>query len=341
MRVVAGVDLGGTAINYTFMDAAGTVPDRGSASIRRGPKKDRMFACSRSRTARRSPSERAGSTLSDDRGGGSGYAGSGQRDGRAERGGLHQFRASEIGPGSISGQSGHAARQARDVSERRQRRRALGALSIFGASQPGNVDFGGNRHGPRRRRHHRGQRREGAQGLRRRTGPRADSVSEYSPGSQGCMPHCNCGRTGDLESVCSLTAIGKSFLPYFLPQLSGARTGQDRRFHQAAKLVRGMAEKGDPMCREIFRVQAHALGLFFDEMINTFDPDALIVGGGAIETSEANSSSGSWTRSGRACRRSGKSRRTFRSTSCPTAIRRGRAARPSKRCKYARQHNLL
>jgi len=29
-----------------------------------------------------------------------------------------------------------------------------------------------------------------------------------------------------------------------------------------------------------------ALGLFFDEMVNTFDPDALIVGGGAIETSE-------------------------------------------------------
>lgn len=40
------------------------------------------------------------------------------------------------------------------------------------------------------------------------------------------------------------------------------------------------------MCREIFRVQAKALGLFFDEMINVFDPDALIVGGGAVETSE-------------------------------------------------------
>ena len=38
------------------------------------------------------------------------------------------------------------------------------------------------------------------------------------------------------------------------------------------------------MCTEIFRVQAHALGLFFDEMVNSFDPDALIVGGGALET---------------------------------------------------------
>jgi predicted NBD/HSP70 family sugar kinase len=50
--------------------------------------------------------------------------------------------------------------------------------------------------------------------------------------------------------------------------------------------VRGIAESGDAMCREIFRVQAHALGLFFDEMINTFDPDALIVGGGALETTQ-------------------------------------------------------
>lgn len=99
----------------------------------------------------------------------------------------------------------------------------------------------------------------------------------------GLHPQCNCGRTGDLESCCSLTAIGKSLLPYFLEkypghQLASLETGK------AAKLVRGLAEKGDPMCREIFRTQAHALGVFFDEMINTFDPDALIVGGGAIET---------------------------------------------------------
>jgi predicted NBD/HSP70 family sugar kinase len=46
-----------------------------------------------------------------------------------------------------------------------------------------------------------------------------------------------------------------------------------------------MAERGDAACLDVFRVQARALGLFFDEMVNTFDPDALIVGGGAIETS--------------------------------------------------------
>jgi predicted NBD/HSP70 family sugar kinase len=106
------------------------------------------------------------------------------------------------------------------------------------------------------------------------------------PSIAGLHPICNCGRKGDLESVCSLTAIGRSFLPYFLPKYPGHELGT-MEITQAAKLVRGRAEAGDPMCKAIFQAQAHALGLFFDMMINTFDPDALIVGGGVIETGEA------------------------------------------------------
>jgi predicted NBD/HSP70 family sugar kinase len=102
-------------------------------------------------------------------------------------------------------------------------------------------------------------------------------------GIESLKPKCNCGRTGDLESLCSLTAITQTLLPHFLTHYPGhelAKLGVNK----AAKLVRGLAEKGDPLCRDIFRVQAHALGLFFDEMVNTFDPDVLIIGGGAIET---------------------------------------------------------
>jgi len=105
-------------------------------------------------------------------------------------------------------------------------------------------------------------------------------------GTSGIHPVCNCGRIGDLESLCSLTAIERNLLPYFLPRYPGHELAKLEP-HQAAKLVRGFADKGDALCREIFRVQAHALGLFFDEMVNTFDPDALIVGGGALEASEA------------------------------------------------------
>ncbi|HBY59674.1 MAG TPA: sugar kinase, partial [Solibacterales bacterium] len=103
-------------------------------------------------------------------------------------------------------------------------------------------------------------------------------------GVEGIVPQCNCGRVGDLESMCSLTAIEKTLLPYFLKAAPDHELAKMGDLHKAAKLVRGMAEKGDPVSRSVFRAQAHALGLFFDEMINTFDPDALIVGGGAIET---------------------------------------------------------
>jgi len=104
-------------------------------------------------------------------------------------------------------------------------------------------------------------------------------------GTAGMKPACNCGRTGDLESLCSLTAIERNLLPYFLPRYP-AHDLAKMDLHQAAKQVRGLADKGDALCKEVFRIQAHALGLFFDEMVNTFDPDAFIVGGGALETSE-------------------------------------------------------
>ena len=107
------------------------------------------------------------------------------------------------------------------------------------------------------------------------------------PGAEAMEPKCNCGRTGDLESVCSLTAITNTLLPYFLAKEPQHELAKLNDIVKAAKLVRGLAEEGDPLCREIFRVQANALGLFYDQMINTFDPDALIVGGGAVETSEA------------------------------------------------------
>jgi predicted NBD/HSP70 family sugar kinase len=99
-------------------------------------------------------------------------------------------------------------------------------------------------------------------------------------------PRCNCWRTGDLESLCSLTAIEKTLLPFFLAKYPGHELSGIADLRRAALRVRGLAEQGDPMCKEIFRTQARALGLFFDEMVNIFDPDVLIVGGGALETKE-------------------------------------------------------
>ena len=74
-------------------------------------------------------------------------------------------------------------------------------------------------------------------------------------GTEGLKPDCNCGRTGDLESLCSLTAIEKSLLPYFLARYPNHDLGKIDDIRYAATLVRGLAERGDPMCREIFRAR--------------------------------------------------------------------------------------
>lgn len=105
------------------------------------------------------------------------------------------------------------------------------------------------------------------------------------PEIAGLKPICNCGRIGDLESLCSLTSIRLNVLPHLLKQHPEHELSK-MEIAKAAYAARGLAAKGDPLCRTIFKVQAHALGLFFDEMINTFDPDALIIGGGVLESTE-------------------------------------------------------
>jgi glucokinase len=96
------------------------------------------------------------------------------------------------------------------------------------------------------------------------------------------LPGCNCGLSGDAESVASLTGIEKNLLPYWLtryPDHELARVDPGR----AAKLVRGFGEAGDPLALAIFEQQAIAIGRLFTIAANFTDPDVYFVGGGVVE----------------------------------------------------------
>lgn len=97
------------------------------------------------------------------------------------------------------------------------------------------------------------------------------------------MPLCNCGFTGDAESVASLTGIEKNLLPYWLGRFPGHDLA-DVPLAKAARLVRGHGEKGDPLALKIFEQQAMALGRLFTIAANVTDPAAYFVGGGVVET---------------------------------------------------------
>jgi glucokinase len=98
------------------------------------------------------------------------------------------------------------------------------------------------------------------------------------------VPECNCGNAGDVESVASLMGIEKNLLPYWLTRFDGHELGRNGSLDKAAKLVRGYAERGDPMALKIFEQQAMALGRLFTIAANFTDPSAYFVGGGVVET---------------------------------------------------------
>ena len=283
MRVAAGVDLGGTAINYTLVSSDGQFLIEGLCEHPALAKQGPAICLQQIADGLQIAAEGAGVALSDIVAIGLDTPGPASAAGQLSMRGSTNFVHAEWAGYDI--RDGLARLLGKPVSYLNDANAAAlwGHYTIFGAGgretsisivigtgngggiiMEGNVVKGKNGFG----------------------GELGHVLIPYQSiaGIEGMKPHCNCGRIGDLESLCSLTAIERTLLPYFLARYPGHElAGLDA--HQAAKAVRGLADKGDALCKDVFRVQAHALGLFFDEMINTFDPDALIVGGGALEAS--------------------------------------------------------
>ncbi len=99
------------------------------------------------------------------------------------------------------------------------------------------------------------------------------------------VPECNCGFAGDAESVASLTGIERNLLPYWLARYPDHELARAGSMREAAKLVRGYGDSGDPLALEIFGQQAMALGRLFTIASNFTDPNAYFVGGGVVEAS--------------------------------------------------------
>lgn len=97
------------------------------------------------------------------------------------------------------------------------------------------------------------------------------------------LPRCNCGFSGDAESVASLTAIEQNLLPYWLTRYPDHELARAESVAKAAKLVRAFGEQGDAMALAIFEQQAKAVGRLFTIAANFTDPDAYFLGGGVVE----------------------------------------------------------
>ena len=93
------------------------------------------------------------------------------------------------------------------------------------------------------------------------------------------------GIRGGIEAIASRSAIErdlraglaagrKSILPQLMAKKEGALT---------SSVLAGAVDKGDALAIEVLQRAAHYLGLHAASLINCFDPQALIYGGGVIE----------------------------------------------------------
>ena len=93
------------------------------------------------------------------------------------------------------------------------------------------------------------------------------------------------GIRGGIEAIASRSAIErdlraalatgrKSILPQLMAKKEGALT---------SSVLAGAVQKGDALAIEVLQRAAHYLGLHAASLINCFDPQALIYGGGVIE----------------------------------------------------------
>ena len=259
MHIVAGVDLGGTAVNYTLVDFEGRFLIDGlcehPARAVEGPDvclKQIVEGLNVAVT-------RAGASLGDITHVGLDTPGPASAEGvlsaRGSTNFVHQAWAGLDLPKRLSEMLGRPVTYLNDGN--------AGALwghwSHLRAAGECHVDIGDHRHGARRRRD-----RQTATWSRAAAGLAASSGTSWSrirasPESKASRPHCNCGRMGDLESLCSLTAIRQTLLPWFLAKNPGhelgtlgdtrgrqarARDGRGRRRHVSRDLPRAGPRAG-------------------------------------------------------------------------------------------------
>jgi glucokinase len=100
-------------------------------------------------------------------------------------------------------------------------------------------------------------------------------------------PPCNCGKTGCLETYASATAIIREGI---LAAQEGESTALANILRQngtlTAKDVFDAAKAGDPGARKVVEKAAHYLGLGLSHIANLLNPSKIVIGGGVSAAGE-------------------------------------------------------
>jgi glucokinase len=96
-------------------------------------------------------------------------------------------------------------------------------------------------------------------------------------------PLCNCGNYGCLEALASGTAITRQAVD----AIKNGATSSLSKYKEITTIeVFKEAEIGDILSKEIIEVSLNYLGIGIANLVATFDPEVIILGGGVIKTGE-------------------------------------------------------
>lgn len=95
-------------------------------------------------------------------------------------------------------------------------------------------------------------------------------------------PRCNCGNIGCLETLASGTAITKEAISRLGQgeKSSLVTLAQGKLGNITAKMIAQAARKGDSLARDVIARAARYLGIGMVNLVNIFNPERIIVGGG-------------------------------------------------------------
>ena len=179
MEVVAGVDLGGTAINYTLVNGEEQFLIDGLCEHPALSKQGPEVCLQQIADGLKIAADQAGIALDDIVAIGLDTPGPSSAAGRLSARGSTNFVHPMWAGFDIREGLAHKLGKPVYLPQRCERRRALGALCHLRSQQPRNLDFRRRRHRQWGRHHPGWQRRERQERVRRRTRPRADSLPEY------------------------------------------------------------------------------------------------------------------------------------------------------------------
>lgn len=91
---------------------------------------------------------------------------------------------------------------------------------------------------------------------------------------------CGCGSQGCFETYASATALVNIAAKKLKKEKKGSAYKRSIREAVTSKMIYEEAIKGDPVSLEIFDEVGFYLGLGISSLINTFNPEAVIIGGG-------------------------------------------------------------